>query len=179
MKYLLQLFGQDVAIRPVNKSCCENKWLSLFRKFQQLVRHYNKFCLITKYIVFPLLTNMDCSCYQSALGKILLPPCRRGAKEAGENTHSTSSNLEESTWHRGTSGCASSFLMAPVFLPYFVSSSLSMKHSPGINTSHVGSEPNILNLYTRVLYSFPVPPPFISVRLVSSCYCSWIYIVPV
>lgn len=82
-------------------------------------------------------------------GKALLPPGRCRAKKAGENTHSTSSNLEWPAWHRGTSGCASSFLMAPVLL-YSASPSLSNKHSPWINTSHVGSETNGLNLYTSI-----------------------------
>lgn len=179
MKYFLQLFRQDATIRPVNKSCWENKCLSLFRKFQQLFRHFHQFCLITKYVTFPLLTNTACSCYQSALGKTLLLPGRCRAKEAGENTHSTSSNLKGWAWHRGRSGYASSFLKVPVLLLYFASPSLSIKHSPWINISHVGSETNGLNLYTRVLYYFQVPSPLISVWLLSFSYCSWICIVPV
>lgn len=122
---------------------------------------------------------MACSCYQSALGMTLLSPGRCRAKEAGENTLSTTSNLEGSAWYRGTSGCAPSFLMASFLLLYFASPSLSIKHSSWINTTHVRSETNGLNFYTRVLYYFPVPSPLVSVRLLCFSYCSWICIVPV
>lgn len=52
-------------------------------------------------------------------------------------------------------------------------SSLSIKHSPNINTSHVGSETNGLHLHTGALLYFPVPSHLISVPLVYFCYCSW------